>query len=290
MSNDTSGAASEKQYLTGSEGVSIAGHRCGDDDAPVALLFHGGGQTRHAWGNALQVLADHGWQAWTFDMRGHGDSGWSDDGRYSIDRFAADVAAVANRFERPNLIGASLGGLASLVAVGEGLVEDPASLVLVDITPQFEIDGARRVHEFMSKGIDGFATLDDAADTVAGYLPHRTRPSDHEGLRKNLRQRDDGRWYWHWDPRFLQLGDEAGEIRPLATEERLVAASTNVDVPTLLVRGTLSDVVGPAGAAAFQRHIPHAELAEVDGAGHMVAGDRNDAFNASILEFLERHR
>lgn len=270
--------------------VDLAADHRGDPDDPPVLLFHGGGQTRHAWGGALAKLADSGWNAWSFDMRGHGDSEWSPDGTYSLDLFAADVAAVASRFDRPSLVGASLGGVAALAAVGEGHVPDAQSLVLVDITPRIEEAGARRVHEFMAKGVDGFASLEEVADAIADYLPHRKRPSDLDGLRKNVRRRPDGRWGWHWDPRFLQLGDSAGEIRPLVTTERLQAASDGVRVPTLLVRGSLSDVVGNEGVEDLRRHIPHAEVAVVEGAGHMVAGDQNDAFNASIVDFLARHR
>jgi non-heme chloroperoxidase len=278
------------EHFTGVEGVQLAAERAGDDRAPAVLFFHGGGQTRHAWGTAVAQLAAAGWQAWSIDMRGHGDSDWSPDGRYTIDRFAGDVAAVAAEFDRPSLVGASLGGISALTAVGEGLVPTANSLVLVDITPRFEPEGARRVHAFMSKGVDGFASLEDVADAIADYLPHRRRPRDLTGLNKNLRCGDDGRWYWHWDPRFLQLADEANEIRPLATEERLVEASGRVDVPTLLVRGALSDVVSDHGVDDLKQHIPHAEVAVVGGAGHMVAGDRNDAFNSTVIEFLGRHR
>ncbi|WP_116997252.1 alpha/beta fold hydrolase [Desertimonas flava] len=278
------------KYLAGVDGATIAADHCGDLDDPAVLLFHGGGQTRHAWGGALEALAAAGWNAWSFDLRGHGDSSWSDDGQYTIERFAGDVAAVAGQFDRPSIVGASLGGIASLAAVGEGLAPDVHSLVLVDITPSFEADGARRVHDFMTQGINGFASLDDVADAVAAYLPQRPRPRDPDGLRKNLRQGDDGRWYWHWDPNFLQLGDSMEERHPFGSDERMFAAARAVEIPTLLVRGALSDVVTADGAAAFTTFIPHAEVAEVGGAGHMVAGDRNDDFNAAILDFLDRHR
>src|SRR5439155_21066479 len=104
--------------------------------------------------------------------------------------------------QRPRLVGASLGGLAALVAVGQS--DDLATaLVLVDVTPMVEMDGALRIRDFMVEGLDSFERLEDAADAIAAFIPNRPRPSDLSGLRKNLRQRD-GRWYWHWDPRFMQ--------------------------------------------------------------------------------------
>jgi pimeloyl-ACP methyl ester carboxylesterase len=57
-------------------------------------------------------------------------------------------------------------------------------------------------------------------------------------------------------------------------------------VPVLLVRGQRSDVVDDAGIEEFRQKLPHLEIASVAGAGHMVAGDRNDAFNRSVISFL----
>ena len=66
------------------------------------------------------MLAGHGYHAIAVDLRGHGDSGWSPDGNYEVDRFAGDVRRLATGLARkPVLIGASLGGIASLIAAGE---------------------------------------------------------------------------------------------------------------------------------------------------------------------------
>ena len=70
------------------------------------------------------------------------------------------------------------------------------------------------------------------------------------------------------------------------TVDGLKAAS---DVPILLVRGLKSDVVTDRTVEDFKASIPAIEVADVGGAGHMVAGDRNDAFNDAILGFLARH-
>src|SRR5207247_1979687 len=133
---------------------------------------------------------------------------------------------------------------------------------------------------FMTRHLDGFDSLEDVADAVAAYAPHRPRPTDVDGLRKNVRQRDDGRWYWHWDPLFVsgRLGGP-DEPRTFLNEDRLEAAARSLSIPTLLVRGRLSDMVSVEGARRLQELVPHAEWVDVAGAGHMVAGDRNDAFN-----------
>jgi pimeloyl-ACP methyl ester carboxylesterase len=160
-----------------------------------------------------------------------------------------------------------------------------SALVLVDVAPRLEEEGIARIAEFMLGNLDGFASLEEVADAVAAYNPHRPRPSDLSGLRKNVRQRDDGRWYWHWDPSFLS-GGRTDEPRSLRNEDRLDDAARALTLPTLLVRGRQSDVLSEAGARHLVTLVPHARYVDVGGAGHMVAGDRNDAFNDAVVDFL----
>jgi pimeloyl-ACP methyl ester carboxylesterase len=261
----------------------------------VALLLHGGGQTRHAWRKTAERLAHEGWVAYAVDQRGHGDSEWVADGAYAFGDFAADAAAVAAALTarhgaRPVAIGASLGGIAALVAEGEARREGGAgifaALVLVDITPRVDPDGVSRIQGFMrTHAQDGFATVAEAADAVAAYLPHRPRPRSHEGLRKNLRQTPDGRWRWHWDPRFIE-GPRSVAGHRTAIESDLVEAARRLKGPTLLVRGAASELVSEAHVREFLALVPHAGYVDVAGARHMVAGDRNDHFSAAIMTFL----
>jgi pimeloyl-ACP methyl ester carboxylesterase len=273
------------------DGLTLAADTYGPPEGPPVVLFHGGGQTRHAWGGTARLLGDKGWRATTVDLRGHGESDWpgaGDGSGYTLDEFAADVRAVAAVQSRPPvLIGASLGGLSSLVAIAEAPAGATVAsgLVMVDVAPRLEEKGIERIAEFMLGNLDGFASLEEVADAVAAYNPHRPRPTDLSGLRKNVRLRDDGRWYWHWDPAFL-LGGRQDEPRSVRNEDRLEDAARAITVPTLLVRGRQSDVLSEAGARETLELIPHARYVDVGGAGHMVAGDRNDAFNDAVLEFL----
>ena len=270
-----------------SDGLSLAADRWGDASARPVVLLHGGGQTRHAWGGAAQFLAQKCWCAYTVDQRGHGESEWSSDGHYHIDYFAQDMRDVCATFDTPPaVVGASLGGISSLLGQGESETPVLSALVLVDITPTVEQAGVERIINFMrARAETGFADLDDCADYVASYLPHRKRPKDKSGLLKNLRLRDDGRYYWHWDPRFVTDADTRREERD---PDRLIAAAKRLTCPTLLVRGGSSDLVTEARAKEFQEYTPHAEFVDVSGAGHMVAGDKNDHFTDSVIGFLER--
>jgi len=275
-------------------GVSLAADAWGDADRQPVLLLHGGGQTRHAWHNSAAQLGAAGWHAVSVDLRGHGDSDWSADGDYRFERFAADVIALAVTFdEPPALVGASLGGIASLLAIGESATPIAAALVLVDVAPRLEMNGVARIRAFMRQGLNGFADLEAAGLAIATYNPHRPRPKDLNGLKKNLCQREDGRWYWHWDTRFMapKDPDERGGIDGIpparyVTQQRLEAAARNLHVPTLLVRGKSSDLLSEEGAREMLTLVPHAQLVDVAGAGHMVAGDRNDRFNTAVVDFL----
>jgi pimeloyl-ACP methyl ester carboxylesterase len=267
------------------------------DNGPAVLLLHGGGQTRHAWRATAEQLARTGWIAYAVDQRGHGDSEWIADGSYSSFDFAADVKALARELTRrtgarPVVIGASLGGLAALLAEGETERDEDSALmsalVLVDITPRVDMDGVSRIQGFMrSHAKDGFASVADAAQAVAEYLPHRPRPKSNEGLKKNLRLSPDGRWRWHWDPRFMDGRGRFGADREIM-EKSLVDAARRIRIPALLVRGGSSELVQEAHVKEFLQLVPHADYVDVGGARHMVAGDRNDHFSAAVLGFLRK--
>jgi pimeloyl-ACP methyl ester carboxylesterase len=253
-------------------------------DRPSILMLHGGGQNRFSWKNTGQILADAGYHVVALDSRGHGDSDRSSSADYSVEALCGDALQVLYQVGKPAvLVGASMGGLTGILAAHEAGPELVAKLVLVDVVPRFEKDGSARIRDFMASGVDGFDTLEQAADAVAAYLPHRTRPRSPEGLKKNLRLRD-GRWYWHWDPAFLTKPHDD----PFARMDKLEQAAINLDIPILLIRGKLSDVVSDEGVKDFLAKVPNAEFTELADAGHTAAGDDNDAFSEVVVQFVNR--
>jgi pimeloyl-ACP methyl ester carboxylesterase len=278
--------------FAGSAGNRLVATEMGPPGAPV-LLLHGGGQTRHAWSHTARRLAEVGWHAVAVDQRGHGDSAWIPDGTYSFRDFADDAIAVAFELSRahgrrPVVVGASLGGIAALHALGRPGEPCFRGLVLVDIVPRMDPAGVSEIQSFMrARATEGFASIEEAADAVARYLPHRPRPPSNDGLRKNLREHPDGRWRWHWDPRFLD-GPRSTDADRSEVERELVAAARSLSVPTMLVRGASSELVTQAAVDEFRVLAPCAEFREVAGARHMVAGDQNDLFADTILDFLSR--
>jgi pimeloyl-ACP methyl ester carboxylesterase len=275
----------ERVVFEGFEGLQLVADVRGDPDAPPVLLLHGGGQTRHAWGTTAETVASRGWRTVALDLRGHGDSEWAPNGDYSFTAYSADCLAVVDQLERPPvLVGASLGGMAAMLAEGTSDRVVSCGLVLVDITSKSNPEGIQRIRSFMQSGLDGFETLEDAAEAISAYTPQRTKRVNPSGLKKVLRQRD-GRWYWHWDPKFI--GQGRTEVVPDRLAGLIDVAMTNIHVPTMLVRGLLSDVVTQEGIDELLAKIPGATVVGVDGAAHMIAGDRNDAFSDAVVTFLE---
>jgi len=273
-----------RQHYRTLDGINLAADVAGDQRTPTVILLHGGGQTRHSWSGTMRAMNSAGYTVINYDARGHGDSGWSKDGEYSFAIYSRDLQLIAGQLEcRFALVGASLGGATAIHAINSDL--RPDALVLVDIIPRADIAGVTRIRDFMSAYPEGFSSLEEAADAVATYNPHRPKPNDYEGLRKNLRLREDNRYRWHWDPRIL-ANDHIKEMASL--ERSVIEFAAKTTIPTLLVRGMRSDVVTDVGVADFRRLLPRLEVFEVPGAGHMVAGDQNDAFSEGVLQYLLR--
>ena len=268
----------------GAGGITIAGDTWGDPNGPLVVLQHGGGQTRHAWKGAGETLGKAGYHAVAFDARGHGDTDWAPPDQYGQDYMVEDLRCVIKALDgkRPILVGASMGGGVSLIATGERHL-DAAALVLVDMAPRIEPEGSRRIQEFMNQKPEGFDSLEEVANAISNYQPHRPRPRKLDGLAKNVRLGANGKYKWHWDPARRFSRANMPEYR-----ERLHKCAEQLELPTLLVRGGLSDVLSEAGAQSFLEQCPHAEYVSVDNAAHMVAGDRNDIFANAVIEFLHR--
>ena len=274
----------ETRFKTAS-GLTLTADVGGPETGQPVILLHGGGQTRHSWRRALSELVAAGHKVISPDWRGHGESQWCPNGRYTLDDYIADLGLIMDSLpSAPILVGASLGGVVSLVGLGEQQLPFARAIVLVDVVPRMEPAGVKEIIDFMSANSDGFVSIDAAADAVAQYLPHRPQRSSRDGLLKNLRRRSNGRYYWHWDPAIHSNARSPDYIEAMA--RRMEAAARLIKVPTLVVRGGDSRVVSAEGVAHLAELIPHACYVDVAGAGHMVAGDQNDGFNAVIREFL----
>lgn len=268
--------------LLSDDGLALSCDMHGNASDPALVFAHGFGQTRLAWQGSAARLAGQGFLSLCFDARGHGSSGWQPQGDYSLDQFVADQASLA-RYAGPSavLVGASFGGLIGLLAQASQ-PQLYRALVLVDITPRWETAGVERILAFMRAHPDGFESLEQAAASIASYLPHRRETRSPQRLQPLLMQREDGRYRWHWDPALLDRVAENSERHQVA----LIEAARQIRVPVLLLSGSDSDVVSQSTIAEFLQLVPQARHIVVPRATHMVAGDRNDLFTDAVLSFV----
>ncbi|MDR1075598.1 MAG: alpha/beta hydrolase [Xanthomonadaceae bacterium] len=273
--------------LPGADLTLAAGEsRIADTTDGIQVLFaHGFGQTHRAWTTSALALARHGFPNLAFDARGHGESDRNPPGLvYSWDQMIDDMIVLAGEVAHPPLlVGASMGGLIALMAEARwpGLFR---AIVLVDVTPRWEQSGLERILAFMTACPEGFDSLDHAADVIAAFMPHRRERKSTRSLQSLLRQEADGRWRWHWDRRLV---DELARDSA-AHQDIIVEAARAVKCPLLLISGGRSELVSQRTTEEFRSLAPHAQHMHLPEATHMVAGDDNDAFTRSILEYLDR--
>ena len=251
-------------------------------DSPV-LFAHGFGQTRGAWLRTGMALAAEGYAGLSYDARGHGESDRNAaDESYVGEQFTDDLIILAGeQAQPPILVGASMGGLFAMLAESRwpGLFR---AMVLVDITPRWEQAGLQRILAFMTAFPDGFDSLDHAGDVIAAYQPQRRKRKSAEELRELLREGPDQRWRWHWDARLI---DDL--VRDSARHQDDIAnAARTLGCPVLLISGGRSDLVSADTVEEFQSLVPHAHHVHLPQATHMLAGDDNDTFTRTVLQYL----
>ena len=265
------------------DGLKLAGEAYGDPAAPPVLFFHGGGQSRSSWRGSARKVAEAGYYGVTFDLRGHGDSEWASDGDYLLDAFGRDVEALLAQFDRPvTLVGASRGGQAAMVG-GSRHPGRVRLIMLADVAPLMRDDGVDGIRTFFAESAAGFATLDDAAEVLARNLG-QPRLREAARLTRSMRQDAAGRWHWRWDP----ATGRAEFLHPPSEGEAVLAAAARVTSPVVLVRAELSHLLTNEGVAEFQRLAPQLQVVTAKGVGHMFTADRNDAFAAELLGWLDR--
>ena len=263
------------------DGLALVGEAFGDPAAPPVLFFHGGGQSRSAWRGAARLVGAAGYYGISFDLRGHGDSEWAADGDYLVDAYGRDVEALLAQFARPvTLVGASRGGQACLIG-GSRHAERVRLIALADVAPLMRDYGIDGIRAFYAEGEAGFASPDQAADSLARHL-HQPRMADASRLKKSLRQDADGRWHWHWDP----ATGYPLFLHPPSEGEAILAAAARVSSPVVLVRAELSHLLTDEGVARFKQLTPQLQVVTAIGVGHMFTADRNDGFASDLLDWL----
>lgn len=249
--------------------------------APSLVLLHGYTGHARSWDAFAEAMTDR-YRVLALDQRGHGETDWAGAGHYGIDAMTEDlrtfVAALGLRGF--TLLGLSMGGMVSMDYAG-GRPPELAALVIVDIGPELVSSGAERIRDAQQLS-DVFASREAAfaAARAANALPPEAHQRDR--VYNNLMLTEDGHWTWRYD-RVLR---SVRELRPRDAETGWRSCA-DIAVPTLLIRGALSDILAPEVAERMIGTIPGARLTTVADSGHSVPLDAPEGFLAAARAFLK---
>ncbi len=248
-------------------------------DAPLVLLLHGFTSHARTWDTYAPTFTPR-YRVIALDARGHGESAWAEPGAYGIADHVADVTALLAALgrDRVSIVGISMGGRTSynVAAKHPALVE---RLVVVDISPSIAPAGATRIQAAVS-GNDRFATVDEAVDAYLVGSPDAPVAVVRNRIRHNVMLCENGMLTWRYDEslRRNRVNRPDGEDQWPLLE--------SITAPTLLLRGSRSDVLTADDAARMVKAIPDARLVEIADAGHSIAVDQPSRFLAAVAPFL----
>jgi flavin reductase (DIM6/NTAB) family NADH-FMN oxidoreductase RutF/pimeloyl-ACP methyl ester carboxylesterase len=272
----------ERLDFKGFGGVNLAATAFGSPENPSVLLLPSHGQTREFWYGSAAALAEAGRYAICVDLRGHGDSAHSPDGQYALDAYIGDLHAILAALpNRAVAVTAGLGALIALAAVGEGAPHLVSGLALVDANIWIDQAVAARMGRALASRNMVFEDPAQIVNAIAAAYPSEPRPIS-DRIMAAYARRDDGRFHWRGDPNALATGNLP------AFETRLTEAAARIATPVTLIRGSLNETVSGDTTRKLQDLIKGSEVAEIEGAGHYATSDREDDFNAILIDFLER--
>jgi pimeloyl-ACP methyl ester carboxylesterase len=251
----------------------------GGDDAPVVVFLHGFTGHARIWDHVARSMSDR-FHAIALDQRGHGDTDWAPlyGSRAMVDDLGAFVDALG--FERFALVGASMGGINAYCYAGEH-PERVERLAIVDIGPEIHRPGVERIMRNAGAATE-FASADEAFERARVDNPLADEAMLRHRVHHNVREIDGGRVAWKWDPAMTDYTRPREEITPGDQWERWRA----LRCPTLVIRGSESDILSVDIASRMLQEQPLARLVTIDGASHTVTMDRPVEHDAAIREFL----
>ena len=253
----------------------------GPADAPPVVLLHGVTGHARVWDHLAERLLP-GRRVLALDQRGHGDSDPAPDDDYRVGTMADDVAAFAGslRLERFALVGHSMGGRIAIKYAADHAARLDR-LVIVDIGPDINLAGLRRVRDMMAKSPERIESEEWAVEYIRRANPLQNVDMLRERVRHGLKRLPDGELTWKYAKGLRDLmregrGDAVDLWEPLP----------RIPCPTLIVRGAASDILAPDVAKTMVERLPDGRLVEIEGAGHTVPADRPDELVRQIRAFL----
>jgi pimeloyl-ACP methyl ester carboxylesterase len=251
----------------------------GDQSARPLVVLHGFTGHAASWDSFAAAMAGR-YRVLCLDQRGHGESDWTED--YSTEAMVSDVAAFVGALGlvKYDLLGLSMGGSNAIHFAGS----NPAGLerlVIVDIGPEIVRSGLGRINS----GVQATDTFDTPEDAIAAGRRANARADEHElrhRVRNNLLLTADGKWTYRYDRRLR----DSSQSRPRPSTDENWAAWQRIDVPTLLIRGSESDILASEIAAKMVETNPNCRFVEVAGSGHSIPLEAPRGFLEAVRTFL----
>ena len=272
--------ASDKSVLV--NGLNFHYLEWGDAAGPTILMLHGALQQAHSWDFVSLALSGE-FHVLALDQRGHGDSDWAPEGNYSIEAYQGDMDGFVEAIGLDSfvLIGHSMGGRNSYIWASRH-PKTLKALVIVDTGPEIQRQGQERIRRFreLPDELDSFEEFVQRIQEYTGRTPEQTLGA----LKYSIRQRSDSKWTWKYD----KLLRASGRRDPTWTSEQLWGCVGRIDCPTLVVRGSRSDLFLEETMNRMQQEIPDCATVTIPGAGHLVQGDNPVDFVAAVLSLLGR--
>lgn len=267
----------------------------GNPEAPPLVLVHGNRDHCRNWDWVAQALR-HDYHIIAPDLRGHGDSAWTNDGEYPPTSFVYDLAQLIHQLDLGpiNLVGHSLGGNVCLryaglypenirrLAVIEGLGLPPEAMKKLAIKSMAEktrdwIDAKRAIAGRLPKRYPNLEEAFQRMKEANGYLSdEQARHLTIHGVSRN----EDGSYSWKFDNYVRILSPSR------LSEIETVDLWKSITCPTLLLYGKDSWASNPEEDGRIN-HFSNAKLAVYENAGHWLHHDRTDQFIADIRDLLE---
>jgi pimeloyl-ACP methyl ester carboxylesterase len=266
----------------------------GNPEAPTLILQHGGRDHARSWDWVARALRGD-WHVIAPDLRGHGDSAWSQDGAYLMPHYVYDMAQLIHQqgADQVTVVAHSLGGNVALRYTGL-YPEKVRKLVVIEglgISPRRARErAAQPVAERWRQWIldqrslsarqpRRYATLTEALERMQAENRHLTDEQARHLTVHGVSRNEDGTYCWKFD-NYVRSPPPLD----LSADERH-ALWSQITCPTLLAVGADSGASNPAldGSAA---HFQKAEVVSFPKAGHWLHHDQLEAFLATLRRFL----